>query len=261
MPIWNTNQKFVRESINSLIDQTMTDWELVIVEDPSEVMSKQTIGEIGDSRVRYFANQTRTSLIRQRNRAIDESSADFVAMLDADDICEPNRLEKQLSFLENHAECDIVGSQLMIINDEGQTIGKRSFPTDHESIERTMSLRNCIPQPGVMFRRKVVLDSNGYQYDRYPCAEDYELWCRLLKKGHRFANHPEQLVSYRIHSNQTKSRKLTDHILATLDIKKTYFSDVKTIEYRLRVLGEHVLLYLPHALVTKLFQLIYHESM
>ena len=260
MPVWNADSNHVREAIGSIITQTLTDWELIIVEDPSPRLACETVRSVGDPRIRYFANEERTSLVRQRNRALDECRAPLVAMLDSDDLCEPQRLEEQRKYLEEHPDCDVLGCQLRVIDQHSAHVADRDYPLNHEDIARLMSIRNAIPQPGVMFRRDRIVSVGAYQYDRYMGLEDYELWSRLLKQGARFANHPKHLVRYRIHDQQIKHQRIREQILGTIDVKQRHWSKDLGPGARVRLLLERMIVYLPPRLVLYLFRAVHFRS-
>jgi hypothetical protein len=179
--------------------------------------------------------------------------------LDADDVSESNRLAEQLAFVAAHPEIDVLGSQLTIIDDKGQIIARREYAHDHESICRLMRRYNAMGQSAVLMRRQLVVDAGGYLYRRRRCAEDYELWSRLLKLGARFANHPAALVRYRIHGAQTKVTALREHLLATIDIKQMFWRSQFDIRDRLHYWGEHGLGLMPNTLVLTLFQALQYR--
>ena len=260
MPIFNTRQDFVRAAITSLVEQDFRDWELVIVEDPSDCESLDTVKLFDDGRIKYLHNDQRTSLIEQRNRALSECRSPLVAMLDADDVAHSNRLSEQSTFLSQREDISVVGCQLSMIDASSKLIGVRYYPLEHESIRKGMIFRNMIPQPGVMFRRETILRSGVYLYDRYSGLEDYDLWCRLLKAGVKFANHPERLQSYRIHASQIKQSRLREQLLGTIDVKRTHFRDELGVLGWSRIFAEYALTYLPSSLVMRLFAMSYLKT-
>ena len=257
MAIWNSNQQYVQQAIASLRSQSFEDWELVIVEDPSPNLATQTIQAFNDDRIKYFLNEERTSLVQQRNQAIEESKGEFIAILDSDDLCEPDRLKEQHEFLIGNSNCAVVGCQLEIIDSDGKKTGVRNYPCTNKAILAMMPFRNPIAQPGVMFRRSAVVELGGYADNGYTGTEDYELWSRLFKHGAVICNHSKRLVKYRIHGLQTKSVKLREQILGTIAIKRTYWSKQLGAIGWLRIVGEYFLLLLPVSWVIQLFHWLY----
>jgi glycosyltransferase involved in cell wall biosynthesis len=241
------------EAVHSILGQTLSDLELIIIEEPHGRRVVDVLKGVDDPRIRHFCHPHRTSLVDQRNRGLEHARSEFVALLDADDICRPDRFAKQLAFLEAHADVGVVGSQLEIIDPASRTIGYRAYPTSSDAIERALSLYNPIAQPGCMLRRSAALAAGGYQYRLHKFVEDYELWCRMAKHGYRLANLSEPLTRYRIHPAGSKTSSLRSSLLGTIDIKRIHFGDGLSPRAKLRLLGERALLQLPAPLVIKLF--------
>jgi len=259
MPVLAPHSGYFPSAVRSVLAQSMPDLELVIVEDPSAIDGRELLRDFADPRIRHIRNTTRTSLVDQRNRALAEARGEFVAMLDADDLAEPRRLATQLEFLRAHPDIDVLGSALTIIDEHGARMGVRSYPLSHTEIITAMARFNAIAQPSVLARKQVLLDAGGYQYREYPVNEDYELWSRLASRGVRFANHPERLVQYRVHSRGTKAAMLHRMLRATIDVKQRWWRDQMDTRARLRFLGEHVLLGFPESWVLRLFVFIQYE--
>jgi len=255
MPVLNPHPIYFREAVESVLRQSLRELELVIVEDPSPVDGRELLKGMGDPRIRHIRNPARTSLVDQRNRALAEARADFIAMLDADDIAEPDRLHKQLDYLRAHPDIGVLGSALTIIDSAGTQLGTRAYPLDHDAIIAAMCRYNAIAQPSVMARRSVLEAAGGYQYRTYPVNEDYELWSRLAASGVRFANSPERLLRYRVHPHGTKAAMLRRMLRATIDVKKLWWLDRMDTRARLRFYAEHALLGLPASWVLRLFMM------
>jgi glycosyltransferase involved in cell wall biosynthesis len=259
MPVLDPHPVYFPRAVASVLAQTAADLELIIVEDPSAKRADR-IAKLDDPRIRYIRNDARTSLVDQRNRALAEARADIVAMLDADDIAEPDRFAKQLAFLDAHPEVGLVGSQLTIIDASGEVIGTRSYPLEHADIVAAMCRYNAIAQPAVMARKRVLVDAGGYQYRTFLVNEDYELWSRLVQRGVQVANHPEVLLRYRVHESGTKAAMLRRMLRATLDVKNQFWRDKMDARARLRFWGEHVLVGLPPSWVLRLFVAIQYDG-
>jgi glycosyltransferase involved in cell wall biosynthesis len=253
MPVLDPHPVYFRQAVQSVLDQTFTDFELVIVEDPSKTDGKALLAGLDDPRIRHIQNPARTSLVDQRNRGLAETRADLIALLDADDIMQPERLAKQVEYLATHKDVGVLGSQLFIIDSDGAQVGLRAYPLSHDEIFAAMSRYNALAQPSVMCRKQLLVDANGYQYRTFPVNEDYELWSRLATRGVKFANHPEPLLRYRVHPLGTKAMMLHHMLRATLDVKKQFWRDHMDTRARLRFYGERALLRLPASWVLKLF--------
>ena len=134
VPVFQPHPVFFRAAIQSLIEQSFPDIEVIIVEDPSSMSAREVLAEMHDSRIVHVMNSQRTSLSRQHNRGLSMARGTFLCRFDADDICEPDRVERELAFLRDHPEVDVVGSSLAIIDEHARIVGRRPYPTSHTSI-------------------------------------------------------------------------------------------------------------------------------
>lgn len=262
MVVYRPHPVYFRQAVQSILAQTLRDFELVIVEDPSPVSSQEFLAGIDDPRIRYFRNPRRTSLVAQRNRALAEARAELVAVQDADDIAEPTRLEQQVDYLRAHPDVGILGSQVAVIDAANAVRGHRSFPLEHESIVQAMKCFLPVSQPSAVFRKSLVLEVGGYQESGAGIvgAEDYDLVCRLAQHGVRLANLPEALLRYRLHPGQLKASHLRDIIRGTVRVKRRYWRGQMDLSARIWLGCEYVLLGLPSALVHPLLiRLLYHQ--
>ena len=252
MPVLDPDPIYFRESLESVLGQTLERIEVIVVEDPSMRTARDVIESLKDPRIRYYANRERTSGVQQRNLGLAEARAEFVAIQDADDIAEKDRLEKQLDFLRTHPTVGVLGTQIQVIDAKGKHLGYRCYPQENDAIVHAMQMFNPIAHPTVMFRKQTILTAGGYQYLTHT-TEDYELWSRLALREVRFANHPEVLLRYRVHVEGTKTRKLHDTIRGTLDIKRMYWLGTMDLKAKARMYGEYLLLWLPASFVLGLF--------
>ena len=252
VPVFEPHPVYFRQAIDSLLAQTFTDIEVIVVEDPSLRSGRAMLEGVDDSRLRYFANSERTSLPRQHNRGLAEARAPFICRFDADDVCEPQRVEKELAFLQAHPDISVVGSALTIIDEAGRVIGERRYPTEHEAIVSAMHRFNPIANSSVMFRREVYERFGGWRDAPLP-AQDYEWYSRLAAGGARFANLAEPMVRYRLHGESIKSSKLRGTILTTLEVKRMYWRKEMNLTARAVMAAERALLLLPDSLVLWLF--------
>lgn len=247
--VYRPHPVYFPAAVRSLLAQTTEDIEVVIVEDPSPVRGDAMLRGIEDPRLRHLVNDTRTSLVSQRNRCLAEARGEFVATLDADDVAEPDRIERQFAFLKANPGVDVVGSQLRVVDPNGQVLGLRAYPTDHASIARAVRRYSPLPHNAVLFRKRAVLDAGGYQYSYNNTVEDYDLWSRLVLRGYRLANLPDALVRYRIHPGQLKATQLRDTIRGVLAVKRKYWVGEMSVGERVQLLAEAALPYLPARLV------------
>lgn len=212
MPVYN-GEKFLREAIQSVLNQTFSDFELIIVNDGSIDNSLDIIKEYAekDSRIKII-NQKNTGIVGALNNALKLSKGDYVARMDADDISLPKRLEKQIEFLEKE-KAFICGAWANVIDQNGEQKGKKfSYPPrSWKQIKLHLLRGNPFIHPSILFKKEIYdneKDENEYFYKNYKNVEDYELWTRIVPK-YKSVNLQEYLLNYRIHNNQiTKKTNL-----------------------------------------------------
>lgn len=253
LPVFRPDLDLLRQAIGSVVDQTLREWELVIVEDTSEV----SLPQFNDPRIRIVRRAVRTSLASALNEGLSVCAAPLVARLDGDDICEPSRLALQVAALELHPEVAVVGSALTVIDETGRTVGHRRYPMEPADVARSMRRYNSVAHPSVTYRRDIILRAGGYRDVR---VEDYDLWCRLIVSGAAVMNVPEALLRYRFHRGALKRQNVREVIAETIAIKQRYFHAQFTMGDRARVAAERLLLRLPPALVVRLFSMIEYRS-
>lgn len=197
MPVYNT-EKFLKEAIDSILNQTFEDFEFLIINDASTDNSKNIILSYDDKRIRYFKNIKNLGVARTLNKGLRLAKGKYIARMDADDRALPSRLEKQVAYMDAHPEISVCGTWLKAIFDTKSKIWK--VPTTHDEIRSLMLFHDAVFHPTVMMRMEIIKKYN-FQYKlTFPCAEDYDLWMRMI--GHsRFANIPEVLLLRRIHQH------------------------------------------------------------
>jgi len=250
MPVYDPHPVYFRQAVDSILHQTLPDLELLIVEDPSPHPAAVLLADIHDPRIRHLLRPDKGTMVESLNWGLAEARAAWVARADADDICETDRLAKQLAYLRAHPDIDVLGAQLAVIDAADQVRGYRAYPLHHEAIARGLMRYNTLGHPSVIFRKERVLAGGGY---RPFFNEDYELWCRLVSQGAQLANHPEALVRYRVIPEGIRAAKVRDALRGTLEIKRLYWRDKMDLGGRFRMWAERVLLWLPPPLVLALF--------
>lgn len=191
------NPAHLEKAVASVLAQTCRDLELVVVLDgPVSKEIRQFLDGCiaNDSRVRQIELSENKGPAAARNKGVAESRGAYVAILDADDIALPDRLEKQIAFIQE-TNADLIGSHYELIDEDGERLGIKRTPATPEAIRRKVWLFNPIGNSTVLARRETLVD-NPYREDlRY--GEDYNLWIRLLRKGCVLRNLPEPLVRFR----------------------------------------------------------------
>ena len=197
MSVYN-GEKYLHEAISSILNQTYKDFEYIIVDDGSTDGTKHILSFFSDSRIKIF-EKNHEGLVSALNFAMQQSSGEYIARMDADDISKPDRLEKQLQFMRinNLALC---GSRVETIDQANNKTGNYHFPPIGLNNARVYAFfHNPFIHPSVMFRKDIVLRAGGYRH--FVHIEDYELWTRIIYK-YPSDNIKEYLLQYRIHGGQ-----------------------------------------------------------
>jgi len=199
MPVYN-GEPYLDASIGSILSQTFTDFEFIIVDDGSTDRSLQIIEQFQrrDARIRALSRPN-TGIVGALNDGLAIAQGELIARMDADDVAYPPRLERQVAFLDVHPECVAVGAQVRCIDRDGNPVdsGYR-VPFDHTEIHEHWHLQGIgggIPHPTAMLRCAAIRQIGGY---RQLIAEDHDLFVRIAEVG-RLANLPDVLLDYRIH--------------------------------------------------------------
>lgn len=197
MPVYNTEEEYLRESIESILNQTFTDFEFIVINDGSTNNSEDVILSYKDNRIKYVKNEHNLGLIKTLNKGLELAQGEYIARMDADDISLPERFEKQIKFLEENTHIGVLGTWYEWFPKQRVM---ESFAENENIKECLLTMHNEIGHPTVMLRKSVV-DEFNIRYDENALyVEDYALWLSLVDKV-GFANIPEVLLKYRRHSN------------------------------------------------------------
>lgn len=215
MPVYNA-ANYLTEAIDSVLAQTYKNLELIIVDDASTDESAKIIR----SYVRKYPTKIQAIYLKKNvnmggdaagNIAYQHATGDYLARMDADDIAVPDRIEKQVRFLETHPTYAVVGTSAWVVNKQGEVIGEKKMPTKHQDIYSEFFAFHPMIHPTVMVRRSALGDRDGLYRLEYEANNDYLTFIELISSGYRFGNLPEKLLYYRVHGNndslvQVKSR-------------------------------------------------------
>jgi len=216
MPVYN-GEKYLKEAIDSILTQTYTDFEFIILNDGSTDKTEEIILSYDDPRIVYVKNEENIQIVRTLNKGIELAKGKYVARMDADDISLPQRLEKQLLFLDAHREVGVCGSWMEAFSLTATSVWKAAV--DPDEISCRLLFESTLYHPTVMLRREMV-ERYSLHYDpEYPYGQDYELWCRCARLF-RLANLDEVLLRYRIHEMSVSRRKQMEQ-LATSSLVRT----------------------------------------
>ena len=195
-------EAYLAEAIESALGQTEKNIEVVVVDDGSTDSSRAILRRFAlqDERVRVFEEEHK-GLVYPLNLGLQVARAKYVCILDADDIAMPDRVEKQVAFLDAHEDYVLVGGQVILIGRTGEQIGERDLPISHTQAEAALRSSCCFTHSAVMFRRAEVISAGGYDPMFTTGAEDYDLYVRLATTF-RIGNLPDVVCRYRMYGDQ-----------------------------------------------------------
>jgi len=231
MPVYNC-EKYLREAIESILNQTFPDFELLIINDGSADKSVEIIESYNDPRIRLIHNEQNQGLIATLNKGLDLCTGEYIARMDADDISLPTRLEKQVKFLESNPDIAICGALIKTFGNVNSSIFR--YPEDHESIKSTLIFKNSIAHPSIMMKKSAI---KGLYFDpSFKHAEDYELWIRASKYLKLF-NIQEVLLLYRMHTEQVSQHHQEEQCASSGKIMLSQLEDlgIKPTEANLKL--------------------------
>jgi glycosyltransferase involved in cell wall biosynthesis len=218
MGVYNEREDWLREAIESVINQTYSNFEfLILLDNPNNGKLEQVIREYEekDERVKFSINEKNLGLVKTLNKGIDLAKGRFIARMDADDICHPKRIEEQVKYLERNKDVVLVATNIDIINEEGSVVRSNlKIINDYKQIRHLLKFRNFFYHPTFMFRKEIVNKIGCYR--EIPFAEDYDLVCRLASSGMVITNIKAPLLKYRIRQNSitlsNKSQQMRNSI-------------------------------------------------
>lgn len=207
LPVYNS-APYLAATIESILAQTLPDFELIVLNDGSTDNSVAIIHSFSDNRIRYLEQPNR-GLVYTLNRGISEARGRYIARIDADDLCLPERFAKQAAWLDAHPQTALAGCFVTFINEQGEETG--IWPEDRNNytaaqIRHTLPYLNCMAHPGIMARTEVM---RAYRYNpAQQHIEDYDLWLRMQAEGEVMEKVPEVLLLYRVHTTSITSINL-----------------------------------------------------
>lgn len=200
-PAYNT-QRYIKDSIDSVLSQTFEDFNFIIINDGSTDDTGSIIDSYDDERIIHIELEENTGIATALNIGLAHTESDFVARFDSDDIMFPDRLEKQLQYFSNHPEVDILGGSMCTYMDKNHVCSPPNIIQDHKRIKTALMLTYPMAHPTIMMRKKV---ADSFRYDgRFTASEDLEAWTRLIHYF-TFANMNENLVHYRMRPDSETS--------------------------------------------------------
>lgn len=210
MPVYNA-MPYLKEAVNSILSQTMEDFEFVILDDASTDGSAQFLAESAeqDGRIRLTLSNQRKGITPVLNRGVEQACGEYVARMDADDVSLPERFAIQVAFLDKNPDYAAVGGQVLTIDEDGWPIGIAQWAQDPDEIGRRLLMGwDGLCHPAAMIRRSNLIAVGKYD-PSMTCAQDKDLWLRLAEHG-LLTNLPEVVLKYRVHPSQISQHQLLE---------------------------------------------------
>ena len=262
MPVYNAS-RYLREAIDSVLCQTFTDFEFLIFNDGSTDDSLEIIKSYNDERIVLIDSPVNQGYLVYLNEGVRMAKGKYIARMDSDDVCMPNRFELQFQFLENNFIILVVGSNFQVINSGGIFQLMSDFPTEHSDIQASMMFYCSLQHPAIMAVRDVMLN-NPYDIRYYP-SEDHRQWV-TLSKNFKLANIAQPLIKYRMHGENISGNpnqkllnaqmmlqheyetrlKLNKNIKCLYTHRQLYFADYENVDSGYLYFSNNILTYLDH---------------
>lgn len=192
-------EKYLAESIESILSQTYRNFEFIITDDRSTDSTYKIMSRYTDKRMKVIKNNENKGLTKNLNTMIHQSKGKYIARMDGDDISLKDRLKNQFEYMQANPETAVVGGQGILINESGEEISKVLVPIGHESILSRIFVMNQFFHPAMLIRKKALEKVHFYD-EKYLKSQDYNLIFKLISEGYKVANLNEVVLKYRIHS-------------------------------------------------------------
>lgn len=236
IPCYNA-EKYIEESVYSIINQTYNNLEIICVDDCSTDNTLKILKQLAlkDRRVIVLQNPENLKISKTLNRGIEYSTGEYIARMDADDIALPVRIEKQIEFLEANPEVGLCGTCCEKIDATGKHVGYMRYPLKHEELKSALLFTSVFIHPTVVFRKKIFNELGGYR-DLMP-VEDFEYWIRIIQHF-QVANLMDVLLKYRWHGDNvtvTQNALRIDQLSKVLILHQDFFINQNSYQkYNLR---------------------------
>ena len=225
MSVYN-GEDYLEEAIDSVLKQTFTEWELIVINDCSTDSTEKILEKFAsmDERVKVYPNEVNLRLPSSLNKAMTFAKGKYIARMDADDICLPDRLEKQYAFMEKNPDIALSSCRFMTLKNGVISSGGCGGKVDNDSIKALLLVTNPILHPGIIAKAEVI---RNLGYDKtFTCTEDMELWTRFVLSGNKIEIMSDYLMIYRLHDKQITETTLEKQHREVVAIQKKYMANL-----------------------------------
>lgn len=213
---------YLTKAVESVLIQSFTDFELLIILDRASITTSELVEkfEQSDSRIKVLISN-KAGISEALNLGIQCAAGKFIARIDSDDLMLRTRIEEQRDVFRLESSLVCLGTQVSIIDDNGNFIRNTNYPISDKGIRRALKVRNVIAHPSVMLLRSAVIEAGGYR-PIFNGAEDYDLWLRLAKNG-KIRNLKTPLTQYRTHSGQVTQENRARQLQIDSEVRKSFY--------------------------------------
>ena len=237
MATFNEPPEIIESAIGSILNQTYQNLELLIFDDSTKQDTIAAIDKMGkDSRVSIHRFTKRKGFVKSLNEGLRCAKGKYIARMDGDDFSLPERIEKEVDYLSRNPEITVVGGQMDIMNEWGQVISHRTYPTHGAKLWLFSCLRNPLAHPTIMMRREII--DKGYCYnENLKMSEDLDFWLRLLNDGYTIANMKDTVLRFRVQDDFNAKRVSNTQRKYMADVRKANFKWSHPLHAMLSVLA------------------------
>lgn len=215
--------QYLREMIACVKKQTYTDWELIVIDNGSydDTASLIEAEAAADERFVYLKNEHDPGISAARNQGLKAARGEFLAVLDSDDLwADKNKLKKQIAYLETHPNCAVVGTSVIVIDENGKELKRYQNPEQPEQIKKHILYKNPLAHSSVLMRKGAALHVGGYD-ENLPYLEDYDLWLRMGALW-QLANLPGFMTKYRQHQSNVTKKSILGMLKLNISLLRKY---------------------------------------
>ena len=217
IPLYKPNVGYFRECLSSVRNQTFSNFEIILISDFISNEIRAYIGSISDERIKLIENKEKLGLQKSLNKGVKLSKGKYIARMDSDDICYSNRFEDQINFFKENKDYALVGSDIIMIDENGRKIGLRNFPPTYSKIKTKIPIYITFGHSAVMFKKDAFNKLGGYD-ENLLYAEDYDLWLRFVK-NYRCGNINKPLVQCRNSPGSCRTGNIKDNLKGIIKVK------------------------------------------
>ncbi len=234
----------IKKSIDTILKQTYKDWDLIVVDDHYRDGTYDFLLQIAENnkQITVLRNERNIGLAASLNRGLKQSKGEMIARMDADDECYPERLEKQVDFMQKHPEIDVLGTGAELIGKDGNVQNRILLSEKHEQIKKDIFKKTLFFHPSVMMKKSFLKELRGYD-EKLIRGQDFELWVKGIKKGYKYHNLQEVLLKYKTNDYSRPLKGIKAKFLTQITVSFRYAYILRGLSFAVINLFKSLLIY------------------